>query len=74
MVCRRVGVMTTDPIEVFYDDGAHKLMSENRTRYFAMSALTGIEMRDGGSAPLLSFDQARDVIRWANQGINNGNK
>jgi hypothetical protein len=43
---------------------AAKLLSENRVRYLAQSALTGIPMRDYGPAPILPADQAADVVRW----------
>ncbi len=42
-----------------------KGLSDNRERYFAQSALTGVAMRDGGPAPVLPIAQARDVLRWA---------
>lgn len=40
---------------------------DNTARYTAQSALTGIEMRDGGPAPLLPTNQAQDVLRWRKQ-------
>ncbi len=43
---------------------ANKLLSDNRLRYLAQSALTGIPMRDHGPAPILPADQAADVVRW----------
>ncbi|GAB3388281.1 hypothetical protein [Lysobacter fragariae] len=48
-----------------YDGSAHKLLSDNRVAYVAMSILTGLEMRDGSTAPILPHDQAEDVYRWA---------
>lgn len=42
-----------------------KGLSDNRERYFAQSAMTGIAMRDGGPAPVLPIAQAQDVLRWA---------
>lgn len=37
---------------------------DNVIRYRAQSALTGIEMRDGGPAPILPIDQSRDIVAW----------
>lgn len=37
---------------------------ENVIRYRAQSALTGVEMQDGGPAPILPVDQSRDVLAW----------
>lgn len=30
----------------------------------AMSLLFGVPMKDGGAPPVLTHDQARDVVRW----------
>lgn len=40
-------------------------LSDNRVRYIAQSALTGLLMRDHGPAPVLPLHQAQDVVRWA---------
>lgn len=40
---------------------------ENLIRYRAQSALTGIEMRDGGPAPILPFAESRDVVAWVDR-------
>ena len=41
---------------------------ENVIRYRAQSLLTGVEMVDGGPAPILPAPQARDVLAWAERG------
>lgn len=57
-------ITTPDPADGPTDPD--KGLSDNRERYFAQSALTGIDMLDGGPAPILPIDQALDVLAWAN--------
>lgn len=38
---------------------------DNVIRYRAQSTLTGVEMRDGGPAPILPVAQSRDVVAWS---------
>lgn len=37
---------------------------KNTVCCFALSALFGVEMRDGGRPPLLPYEQAKDIENW----------